>query len=354
MVTERSRELLKRLVSIRSVSGSEESIQLFLEDFLQKRGLQLHRQRVDRKRFNLFYRGSSPYLISCHVDTVPPLGMKGAFVPVERDGRIYGRGSADVKGAIASLLTAIEIFRERYPSRRLPVSLAFVVDEENNSALGSLKILELLEHERYCLVLEPTYGVLCTSQMGSFEFSVRVRGRSVHASEFERTENPVKVCFEIVRLLEEKLSRPVNVLLIRGGSGHYAVPGECRMLLEVRIYEGERGEDLEERIREILKEAGGSCEILWEVEDVEEFIRFRSEGFVEFLEEVHETALGERPARGTMPSWTDASNYHRAGLGCVVFGYGSLEDCHTSRESIAVEDLQKMSLFLTALFERLR
>ncbi len=55
-----------------------------------------------------------------------------------------------------------------------------------------------------------------------------------------------------------------------------------------------------------------------------------------------------------MPSWTDASNYHRAGLGCVVFGYGSLEDCHTSRESIAVEDLQKMSLFLTALFERLR
>ncbi len=350
----RAVELLKRLVSIRSVSGSEESIQSFIESWLEKRGFRTRRQYVDRKRFNLLYDSGSPYLISCHVDTVPPIGMENPFTPVEVDSRIYGRGSADVKGAIASLLTAVEIFRERYPDEELPVSLAFVVDEENNSALGSERIVELVKDKRCCLILEPVYGMVCTAQMGTLEFSLTVRGESAHASEFEKVENPIKLCFELVRRLESALSRPVNVIMVRGGSEHYTVPEECRMLLEVKVYEGESWQEVERRIVEVVEGTETGCRITYRREDAEEFLSFRCGEFLRLVEEVHEAALGERPLRGVMPSWTDAANYHRAGLSCLIFGYGSLKESHTPREHISVSDLERMTRFFTALFERLR
>lgn len=353
-IRKRVKEILKELIAIRSVSGREESIQKFIEENLREKGIELQRQSVDGRRYNLFYRGKKPVLISCHVDTVPPIDMREAFKPKEIDGRIYGRGASDVKGPLASLITAVELFKERYPEEELPVSLAFVVDEENNSALGSEKMSELLEGERFCLVLEPTYGMLCTSQMGAMEFIVTVIGEGAHGAEFEKVENPVKVCMEIVRRLEEGLDRPVNVIMIRAGSKNYVVPKRCEMLLEIKLFRGESWKTLDGRIREILKEINTSCKIDYRLEDVEEYIDFGCDGFVEVLEEAYEEAIGERPERGTMPSWTDAANYHRAGLSCVIFGHGSLKDSHTDRESISEEDLERMTLFFLRLMEKLR
>jgi len=353
-IRKRVKELLKELIATKSVSGREESIQRLIEKRLKVKGIELRRQSVDGRRYNLYYRGKTPFLISCHVDTVPPIDMREAFKPKEIDGRIYGRGASDVKGPLASLITAVELFKEEYPEEELPVSLAFVVDEENNSALGSEKISELLEGEKFCLVLEPTYGMLCTSQMGAMEFTITVTGESVHGAEFEKVENPVKVCMEIVRRLEEGLGRPVNVIMIRGGSKNYVVPKRCEMLLEVKLFRGESWRALDSRIREILKEINTSCRIDYRLEDAEEYIDFRCDGFVEVLEEAYEEALGERPKRGAMPSWTDAANYHRAGLSCVIFGHGSLKDSHTERESISEEDLERMTLFFLRLMEKLR
>ncbi len=353
-IRERVKALLKELISIRSISGREESIQRFIEERLKKKGVSLEKQEVERGRYNLLYRGRKPYLISCHVDTVPSLGMRDAFKPKEVNGRIYGRGASDVKGAIASLITAVEVFKELHPEEEIPVSIAFVVDEENNSALGSEKIRERLKEHQFCIVLEPTYGLICTSQYGTLEFSLVVRGESVHGAEFEKTENPVKVLMKILGILEEKLSRPVNVLRIRGGSGHYVVPESCHALMEVKLFRGESWEEVDRRIREILKGIETSCKVDYKLEDAENYIEFRCNGFAEFLGSVYEEANGERPKRGEMPSWTDAANYHNHGYSCVVFGHGSLKESHTDREGISVEELERMTRFFLKLFERLR
>jgi len=190
--------------------------------------------------------------------------------------------------------------------------------------------------------------------MGAMEFSVTVKGKSAHASEFEKTQNPIKTLFNIVGELEAELSRPVNIIMIRGGSEHYVVPQECKALLEVKIYEGEDLRKVEERIGRVLERARGDCDVSYRVEDAEEFIAFRCGGFLELLEEVHESATGEKPPRGVMPSWTDASNYHRAGLSCVVFGYGSLKESHTPEEFLTLEELERMVKFFLTLFEKLR
>ena len=353
-IEERATKLLKELISINSVSGKEESIQRFLESKMKHLGLDVKRQEVEGNRFNLLYSGKSPVLISCHVDTVPPIGMKEAFKPKEKGGRIYGRGASDVKGALASLLTAIEVFREKYPQEELPVSLALVVDEENNSALGSEKAKDAFPDCRFCLVLEPTYGVLCTSQSGSLEFSVKIEGEGAHAAEFEKVENPIKVCMYLIDLLESRLNRPVNVISIKGGSRNYTVPKSCYALMEVKVFEEEKWEEIEGKIKECIKGMDTKCKIYYELEDAENFIKFRKSGLLDLLKDVFRESIGEEPDEGIMPSWTDAANYHRAGLSCVVFGYGSLKDSHTERESISIDDLGKMVKFFLGLLERLR
>ena len=347
-------ELLKELISINSVSGKEREIQEFIEGFLKRLGIDVERQEVERDRFNLIYKSRSPLLISCHVDTVPPAGMKGAFRPREIESRIHGRGASDVKGALASLLIAVEAFKERYPQEELPVSLAFVVDEETNSALGSEKAKDLFPNAELCLVLEPTYGTFCTSQSGALEFSISIEGEGAHGAEFEKVENPVKVCARLIDLLEKDLKRPVNVIHIKGGSKNYLVPKECYALMEVKVFEGESWEEVEEKIKETIKELETSCGVHYEREDAEDFIRFRKSKLFDLLKETFREVVGEEPREGTMPSWTDAANYHRVGLSCVVFGYGSLKDSHTERESIKVEELGKMARFFLRLFEKLR
>ena len=346
-------ELLKKLISIKSPSGQERLIQEFIEGFFARLGVKLERQEVEKDRFNLFFKGKGDILISCHVDTVPPAGMRGAYRPVERDGRIYGRGASDVKGALASLMVAVETFVKEGGSPDLPLSLAFVVDEETNSALGSLKMTEIFRGGYRTLVLEPTYGRLCTSQMGALEFTLKVACQSAHGSEFEKAENPVKVLWVILGALEEKLSRKVNVIMVRGGSKLYAVPKECEALLEVKVLKGEDFRTLEEKIKEVLQDLPSGCSAQYRFEDGENFLDFRSEDFANQLEEVYLKANGEKPERGIMPSWTDAANYHRAGHRCVVFGHGSLIDSHTDRESISIAELEKMERFFLELLRSL-
>ncbi len=342
------KETLKDLISIPSPSGKEGRVQKYIEEKLKALGLSPLRQEVERGRFNLLLKGDSEYLISCHVDTVPPIRMRNAYRPLEKNGTIRGRGASDVKGAIASLLTAVEV------SRKVPVSLAFVVDEENNSALGSERILSLLEDIKYVLVLEPTYGTFCTKQMGALEFTLSVEGTSVHGAEFERVENPIRVLFEAVLRIEEKLSRKANLIMVRGGSKHYVVPQECKALLEVKVFEGERWEEVERKIKEAVEGISKGCRVIYRREDAEDFIDFSSEDFARFLMDCYEEATGVKPKIGVMPSWTDAANYWRAGKECVVFGHGSLMDSHTERESIHEEDLLRMTLFFLKLFEKLR
>ncbi len=352
-IKERTASLLKELIAIKSVSGSEAQLQNFLEERFRSLGLEVLRQPVGEGRDNLIYLSEGPYLISCHVDTVPPINMRNAFKPVEIEGRIYGRGASDVKGALASLITAVELFREKNPGRELPVSLALVVDEENNSALGSERVVEVLGEDKRCLVLEPTYGRFCTSQNGSLEFRLVVEGQSVHGAEFEKVENPVKVLFRAVEVIEEKLSRPVNILMVKGGSEHYAVPHRCEALLEVKLYRGEKWKDMDAKVKEALKSINSSCRIIYIFEDGEDFIDFRCESMLGVLLDSFRDATGREPVLGTMPSWTDGANYHRAGYECVVFGHGSLKDSHTDRESISLKELEEMVGFFLSLFERL-
>ncbi len=331
-------EILKKLISIPSYSGKEKGVLEYVASFLKEEGIDFEVLPVERDRWNILSL-SSETLVSVHVDTVPPIDMGAkATRPKERDGKICGRGASDVKGGVAALLGALRKFRRRLPDRAFPLSMAFVVDEESNSALGSERLIPHLKGIKSVLVLEPTYGKLGVSQMGTLEFSLEARCPSFHASEFEGVLNPIKLLFRLVDKLERALEREVNLLMLKGGWRYYATPKLARALLEVKLFRGERFKDVETKIKEVLKEAQG-CKLTYRCEDYEEFIDFRCGAILERFKGAYRNVMGKSPELYTMPSWTDAANFHRAGLECLVFGFGSLRDSHTEREAIPVSDL---------------
>jgi acetylornithine deacetylase/succinyl-diaminopimelate desuccinylase len=342
---EKAKKELFNLISI----PSHRDFSRILE-YIEKRldYISFERQPVEDKDYNLIsIDPSKPVLINTHVDTVPPIKMKNPFSPIEKNGKIYGRGAADTKGLIASLITALDLFREKYPDREIPVSLAFTVDEENNSALGSQKLLNKLDRISYAVVLEPTYGQVCIKQMGSVEFSLKIETVSYHASEFERSENPAKKIFSTISRLESRLGREINILCFRSGWKHYLTPDTAEILAEIKVYEGEKADQIERVIETVIKDIPGAY---YKGIDKEDFISFPESFIFKKVSEAYRYVFGRSAPKGIMPSWTDAANFKKVGLECVVFGFGSLADSHTEREYITEEELMSNTAVLYSLF----
>ncbi|WP_457622225.1 M20 family metallopeptidase [Persephonella sp.] len=337
----------KELFNLISIPSYRDFSQIL--EYLEKRldYINFEKQPVENKGYNLVsIDPSKPVLINTHVDTVPPIRMKDPFNPVEKNGKIYGRGAADTKGLIASLITALDIFRENNPEADIPVSLAFTIDEEQNSALGSEVLTTSLKGIDYAVVLEPTYGKVCLKQMGTVEFRLKVTTESYHASEFEKAENPAKKIFSVINNIESRLNRKVNILRFRSGWEYYATPDTADVLAEIKVYEGENLDSLEKRL----------IDAVYAIPDVE-YVSVDKEGFISFPEgfmyekirEAYKMALGKEPDMGVMPSWTDAANFRKIGVECVIFGFGDLSLSHTDREFITVEELRKNTAVLYSL-----
>src|SRR5215475_214738 len=167
---EEALDLLKELIRIDSVNptlvpggAGEKRIAEFLFSFLSERGIDAELQQVCRDRFNVVasVRGSQDgprILLNGHLDTVSVEGMSSPFTPVQKDGKIFGRGSQDMKGSLAAAVAALLALAEGCDRFRGEIVLAAVADEEDQS-LGTQYFLSRWPKEKafqFALVLEPT------------------------------------------------------------------------------------------------------------------------------------------------------------------------------------------------------
>ncbi len=339
--------LIKDLVSIESVSGREREVQLFIEKKLKDIGIPTKRQYIDKARFNIFAGDfSSPhFLISAHVDTVPSLGMKNAFNPIQIKGKIFGRGSADAKGGIASLLHAISTFISK--SHKLKkIIFCFTVDEEEWSSYGSEKAIEFLPSScKEAIVIEPTNMIACIEQEGTLEFELEVHTPSAHASVFGKYKNPINELFKTINLIETETKSKVNILKIEGGWEYYAVPKYAKALVEVKV---KKNEDLR-KIKMKIQNVSEARKIKIKFIDQENYLSFFPKELLGILSSAFEK-VGIRMKTGVMSSWTDASNFKKAGIESVIVGPGELELSHTEKENIKIKDTQIFSKILYNVF----
>lgn len=297
--------------------------------------------------------GDGPVLgLAGHTDTVGIAGCDEPFSGRVADGRIHGRGTCDMKGALVAFIEVAEVLAERDVELQGRLMIAGVADEEN-LMVGSIAMGADGPVCDHLIVGEPTELAICSAHKGQFAFPIRTFGRAVHSSIADTGVNAIKHMTEIVEMLEgygeELRSGPrhdlcgtgtVNPSVIRGGEMVAIVPDWCELQVDRRLVPGETAaavvEDLTRRISEL---AAGREDFRWEIGEpimasgpldtptTDPVVMAAQRAMASRHQAVDATAF---------PASTDAPNL---GAPAIIWGPGSLTKAHTVDEYIEIDEL---------------
>ncbi len=362
-------DILKELVRIDSVnptlvpgSVGERKIAEHLFERLQSAGIEVHLTEVCPDRFNVVatVQGAKPgprVLLNGHLDTVTVEGMAAPFEPFERDGRIYGRGSLDMKGGLAAEVAALFACARSSEQLRGEVIFAAVVDEEDLS-IGIEHFLAHWDRQRpfdFALVAEPTDLKVCSAHKGFAWFEVITRGIAAHGSRPQDGVDSIRAMGGVLqklgdldRSLQARKPHPLmgtaslHASVIQGGREWSSYPDRCCLRYERRTLPGETDSDLEDELKQILEQLAADDP------------NFRASGqrifsrtplemdrehpkFKRFLQ-VAQSVLPSQVDWGAASFWTDAALIAEAGTPAVVFGPGGA-GLHSLEEYVISADV---------------
>ena len=280
--------LARELIARRSITPEDGGCQEALAARLRPLGFRLE-PLTSGGVTNLWARRGTASPLVCfagHTDVVPtgPLDrwLSDPFVPTERDGKLFGRGAADMKTSLAAIVVAIEGFVAAHPSHRGSIAILATSDEEGVATDGTVKVVDRLEArgERidYCVVGEPTSverlgDTVKNGRRGSLSGRLIVKGVQGHIAYPHLGRNPIH---ELAPALAE-LARTVwdngdeyfppttwQVSNLHGGTGATnVIPGELEMLFNFRFSTASTADGLRSRVREILDRHRLEYELEW-------------------------------------------------------------------------------------------
>ncbi len=313
-------------------------------------------------------RGSGPSLaLVGHHDVVPPDDGQldgDAYVVETRDGRLYGRGAADMKGALAAAMVA---FRDADPAGELAFA-SFVGEEVGGT--GARAAIDDGFAPEYALVAEgstdysaPGVTDVVVAHKGRRGSTVTARGEAAHASEPERGANAVyraceavdvirDITFPSVEVLGEQVRGSLAVTGIDGGTAWNVIPDACTVTVDERTVPGERAP---------LERVEAVAGVEWTVDQDLPPMACDDEAFAAAALEAATAAVEGEPDRGdaagepqlvAKPHATDAGWLARAGVTCVVCGPSEPGEAHTATESASLAVLDRCERIYRGLAER--
>lgn len=249
--------------------------------------------RAEPMRFgevdNLWLRrgtGHPLFVFAGHTDVVPPGPLNAwhtpPFTPTVRDGILYGRGAADMKGSLAAMVVACEEFVIAHPDHRGSVALLLTSDEEGPAVDGTVRVVEALtqrgETIDWCLVGEPSSArevgdVIKNGRRGSLSATLQVLGRQGHVAYPHLAENPIHgVAPALAELSTTEWDRgnrffpPTSFQIsnIHAGTGAgNVIPGNVEIHFNFRYATASSAEDLKARVHEVLVRHGLRYSLEW-------------------------------------------------------------------------------------------
>ena len=340
----------------------------FLADVLREWGFAVELREAAAGRPNLIARAGSPdgaaLLFAGHLDTVGVEGMTHSpFSGEERSGRIYGRGSADMKSGIAAMCAAaVAAMDSASGDTGRQIIIAAVADEEYDSIGMRALTADGLRADAGVLT-EPTHLAICPAHRGFAWVELTFFGRAAHGSRYDIGVDAIRHAGLFLAELEDLDSRvlpmrthpllgrgSVHASLIDGGSGLSTYPDRCVLTIERRTLPGQSAAEVENEVRELCERARAR------VPDLEVSLRLitaqspsdvsSDAPIVQSIKRALEAESAKVSIEG-MSAWTDAAILNSAGIPSVCFGPGDIRLAHAPEEFVPISEIQLAASVLT-------
>ena len=375
--------VLERLVAFPSVSGTPtHDIVDYIKKYIEWHGIEVSLSFDESgERANVFAtlgpKVNGGVVLNGHTDVVPVEGQKWStdpFMLTKRNNRLYGRGSVDMKGFLACVLTSIPIFKSK--NLKKPIHLAFTFDEETGG-FGMPVLLDSMKLKGWSpgivIVGEPTEMNIVTSHKGGDEMRTEITGFEVHSCNPNRGVSAITASMKLIAKIEQIGARlasspypnspfeppyaTFNIGTIEGGAARNATAGWCNFDWEFRPMPGEDNRAIISEIEEYaykvllppMKAINRKAEIkvITEV-SVPPFDDRHAERAARFVSEI----TGKN-SRGVVSFGTDAGYFSNAGFSTVVCGPGSISRAHAPDEYITLDELREGLSFMEKIAYRL-
>lgn len=376
--------ILRDLVAFDTTSrNSNMPLIEYVRDYLQRHGVTSHLVKTpDGTKANL-WASIGPHdipgvILSGHTDVVPVDGQNWTtdpFTLTEKDGKLFGRGTCDMKGFLAVVLAAVP--KLVASNLRIPVRIAFSHDEEIG-CIGVKSLVEWLKNQpvrdELCIVGEPTDMRPVLGHKGGRAYRVHIEGREAHSSLAPHAVNAIDAAAELIVFLkqisQEMRNGPsdpdydvphgtLSVGLIKGGSAINIVPKSCEFVFEYRHLVGFDAQGLAERVFRFANET-----ILPSMQAIAPESSIHFEEIYSYpslaIEAEHEAvsrvkAIAARNDDGKVAYGTEGGYFmNDLGIPTIVCGPGSITQAHTPDEFIFLNQLALSEVFIDRLIESIK
>jgi len=318
----------------------ERQIGEYVAKSLKSLGLEVHIQKITSGRDNIvgILPGSSSgksLMWNAHLDTVGTSGMKDPFSGATKNGRLYGRGSQDMKGGLAAMIAAVKSLADANIKLSGDLMIAGVADEEYTSA-GTIELLKTFTADA-AIVTEPTDLQLGRAHRGFIWFDIETFGHAAHGSRYDVGIDAImmmgRFLSELEKLEIDLRKRPPHTLvgppslhasLIQGGSEVSIYPAHCKLQVEWRTSPGETLSGTTAELQDIadhlsLADPTFKATISPTIER-KPYIIDANSSIVQAADKAIAGRLGAAPDHIGVPFWTDAALLADAGIETVLLG----------------------------------
>lgn len=378
-------ELLTDLVGFDTTS-SKSNLDLirYIQDYLQRLGvaaeLSWNKEQTKANLFATIGENVAPGIVlSGHTDVVPVDGQDWFTDPFKaeiKDGRLYARGSCDMKGFIAVCLGRVRsIIDAGLP---IPVHLAFSYDEEVGCVgvqglIAQLKLRSILP--KACIIGEPTSMGVIRAHKGMLFKRCEVIGKAAHSSLVEQGVNAVTAAAKAIHYIDQVAQRirkqgpfdqqfapPYTTLhcgVIHGGTVNNIIPERCSFDFEIRNLPAqptlpvfhEIEQFTKQQLQPAMQAVAAECGFDWST--IADYPGLNTDAAAEVITMVA-TILEDARAPGKVSYGTEGGHFQAAGVPTVVCGPGSIEQAHKPNEYVDISQLQKCEQFVDALIQSLQ
>ena len=361
-VREKVTTVLRELVAIPSYRHDEEIILKYLVARFNRQGISCRITSMDGKPLNLVAEigktGARRIILNSHVDTVPAgdpaLWTSDPLVPVERDGKIYGRGAEDAKGCLAAMIVAFETLAAR-PSLSYQVVLMAVGAEERGGLGTKLEVANGMRADA-AIIGESTGLIPQIAHKGVLRLEVETIGKAAHASDPDAGVNAITAMAHVISALDrlaadvrrrsESYTGNASLVMstISGGTALNVIPARCVISIDRRVLPTEKEADVHE---EIVKTVAAALPAGSAAKTEIRTVRFVAPSatapdapIVRAAEQASSRLLGKAVSAVGFSATCDMTYLVNGGqIPTVILGPGSIAVAHQADEYIPIDEL---------------